>query len=371
VLRVRFAADGSIASLWDKRLQRELITPGQSGNRLAVYVDDGDVWDFPTDYAEQEPRQLELTGAEAGVDGSRAVVRQQYRLGPTRLEQQVVLMAGGARLDFHTTARWREPRAMLRTSFPVTPQAEDATFEIQFGSIRRPTHSNTSWDLARTEVAAHKWADLSQGDMGVALLNDGKYGHRIKDGVIDLNLLRSVKYVAEVVAEGTAVAGDEPDDRFTDQTDHEFTYSLYPHEGDHVAGRVIEAAYELNVPLRATLLEAGAGDGPAAGEGPARVARGLPPAAGFLRVEPSTVMVEAVKLAEDGDDLVLRLYETSRRGVVAQVHLGFTVMAAAEVDLLEEHPAPLDVEDDGLLTLVFLPFEIKTVRVTPMAADRG
>lgn len=186
--------------------------------------------------------------------------------------------------------------------------------------------------------------------------------HRIKDGVIDLNLLRSVKYVADVVPPGEGDASDEPNDHFTNQTDHEFTCALYPHPGDHVEGRVVEAAYELNVPLRAT---------PLTKRGEPAVAREamLPPAASFLEVDVANVMVEAVKRAEDGDDLVLRLYQTSRRGTLASLRFGFDLEAAAEVDLLEEQPAPLDIEDRRLVTLVFLPFGIKTLRVSP--AGRG
>ncbi len=356
VLRVAFAADGSISSLVDKRLGRDLITPGAAGNVLAVYSDTGDVWDFPPDYHEQQPRRPELTASAARVDGARGVVRQTYRIGHSEIVQDIALMANGARLDFRTTVRWREPWAMLRTGFAVTPHADDATFEIQFGHIRRPTHFNTSWDVARTEVAAHKWADLSQGDYGVALLNDCKYGHRIKEGVIELNLLRSVKYPGDLVPAGEEQASDEPNPHFTDQGEHTFTYSLFPHAGDHVDGRVVQASYELNVPLRATALTGAQVAGEAAA---------LPAAASFLEVDADDIVVEAVKRAEDGDDVILRLYESHRHGTTARLRLGFDVTAAAEVDLLEEQPAPLAVEDGRLLTLVFRPFEIKTVRLTP------
>ena len=372
VLAVRFRKDGAIASLVDKRLGREIVTTGNGANRFAVFVDQGDVWDFSRDYIDQEPRRLGLVDVEPVEQGVRRGLRQTYRLGHSELVQEITLAPGAARLDFVTAVRWREPRSMLRVRFPVTPQAEEATYEIQFGFIRRPTHSNTSWDLARSEVAAQKWVDVSQGDFGVALLNDCKYGHRVKDGVIDLNLLRSVKNITETVPPAAEVSGDEPNPYFTDQGEHRFTYALYPHAGDHVEGRVVQAAYELNVPLRVTPFAPGlagrAADARAKkGEDP--VAAGgagdlLPPAASLLSVDAADVMVETVKKAEDGDDVIVRLYETDRRGVVARVRFGFPVSAAAEVDLLEEHRAPLDVDDDGV-TVVFLPFEIKTLRVTP------
>ena len=139
---------------------------------------------------------------------------------------------------------------MLRTSFPVAVHAEEAAFEIQFGHVRRPTHRNTTWDLAKDEVAAHKWVDLSQRDYGVALLNDSKYGHKVKDSVIDLNLLRSVPYPGYNTALDLTVPADEPHPGYTDQADHIFSYALYPHAGDLVAGQVVQAGYEFNLPLR-------------------------------------------------------------------------------------------------------------------------
>ena len=139
---------------------------------------------------------------------------------------------------------------MLRTSFPVAVQASEASYEIQFGHIRRPTHRNTTWDLAKDEVAAHKWADLSEHDYGVALLNDCKYGHKIKGNVIDLDLLRSVPYPGPVLVKDEDVQPGEAHDGYTDQTEHSFRYALYPHQGDLVAGGVIQAGYEFNIPLR-------------------------------------------------------------------------------------------------------------------------
>jgi len=120
LLRVRFDSSGSISSLYDKEHQREVLAPGCRANKLAVYYDPGDPWDFPLDYADQTPTMLRLADAESVVDGPRVEMRQQYTLGMhTTLSQTVVLTAGSRRVDFVTTSRWRETKAMLRTSFPV------------------------------------------------------------------------------------------------------------------------------------------------------------------------------------------------------------------------------------------------------------
>jgi alpha-mannosidase len=348
LLRVRFARDGSIASILDKRCDREVLSRGQPANRLAVYPDLGDAWDFPLDYAEQAPRHLQLHASRAAVQGPRAVLTQVYRLGFSELTQEIALTQGSPRIDFINRLRWRETRAMLRTSFPVAVRADEASFEIQYGHLRRPTHRNTTWDLARDEVSGHKWVDLSQGDYGVALLNDCKYGHKVKGSVLDLDLLRSVPYPGPCLVRDDQVAPGEPHHGFTDQGDHEFTYSLFPHPGDLQAGGVVRAGYELNVPLRPVVIE--------------RAGKTGPRERSWLAVEDPGVVVEAVKKAEDSDDFVVRLYEAHGRGVRTLARFGFPVAAVWEVDLMEEKPRAVRTRD-GQAALSFGPFEIKTLKV--------
>ncbi|MGC9468682.1 MAG: alpha-mannosidase, partial [Anaerolineae bacterium] len=296
-VRVSFGEDGAITSILDKVTGREVVPEGAKANELVLFADLGDAWDFPMDYAEQTPRHLILTATEPRMEGPRAILGHTYRLGESEVRQDVVLTAGSARLDFETHAHWREPRAMLRTRFPVAVHAEEATYEIQFGHIRRPTHRNTTWDLARDEVAAHRWVDLAQQDYGVALLNDCKYGHKIKGNVIDLNLLRSVPYPGAKVFDDTDLLPGEPNHLYTDQCDHDFTYALYPHAGNAGCGGVIQEAYALNVPLR--VIETDAHTGPA------------PREHALIEVGSPDIVIEAVKKAEDSDDIILRLYEAA------------------------------------------------------------
>ena len=105
--------------------------------------------------------------------------------------QHVSLRYNSARLDIETTIDWQERHVLLKAAFPVDILSPVATYEIQWGNVERPTHRNTSWDWARFETCAQKWVDLSEGDYGVSLLNDCKYGHDIKDNVIRISLLRS------------------------------------------------------------------------------------------------------------------------------------------------------------------------------------
>ncbi len=356
ILRVEFDVDGHICSLYDKRCDREVVPADGKANVLRVYEGTGDAWDFPSDYADSPPRGMKLESSQAHIDGPRVTMTQARRMGHSTVSQEISLVAGSARLDFVTRITWREAHTMLRTSFPVAIEADDATFEIQFGHIRRSTHDRTSWERAQYEVAAHKWVDLSQDDYGIALLNDCKYGHKIKGNTIDLALLRSAPHGAVWAAKVIDVAPGEPNLALTDQCDHVLTYSLYPHSGDHVKGQVVRAGYELNVPLRVVPAEPGPGS--------------LPPRWSLLHVDEPAVIVETAKKAEDSDDLVIRLYESAGRAARAVLTFGFPAAAASEVDLMEHEIRQLTI-DDRSLELEFSPFEIVSVMVKPSPLSRS
>ena len=376
LLRVRFDQDGSVASVYDKENGREVLDGSSRANRLAVYHDTGDAWDFPMDYADQKPRYMQLISSESAVRGPYCERKSQYKLGQhTRLSQTVRLTAGSRRIDFITHAHWRETKAMLRTSFPVAVLSPVATYEIQFGSIERPTHRNTTWDLAKDECPAHKWADLSQRDYGVALLNDCKYGYKIRSNVVDLNLIRSVPYPRAPLepTDDLRVDGD-PAYGFTDQDDHSFTYALYPHAGDHVAGGVVRQGYELNIPLRA--VRAGSDVVNAAdAAGVSASSSCLPLLTISAAGGPCHIVCDTVKAAEDGSGrLVFRLYESAGASENAQIEFGMNVSEVREVNLMEEQlPAgPLVLTSPSSASqasavLRFLPYEIKTLLVSMQA----
>ena len=322
------------------------MAPGETGNRFVVFHDPGDAWDFAVHYEEGPSEDFPLESAEARIEGPHAILRQVRRYGDSTLTQEIVLTAESPRLDFVTEVDWHERQRMLRVQFPVAVDAAEAVCEIQFGHVRRPTHRNTSWDKAKYEVPAHKWVDLSEHTHGVALLNDCKYGHRVRGHVLDLNLLRSPAYP----------------DPVADKAVHRFTYALLPHAGDQVAGGVIQEAYALNMPLAVMPV--------------AKPSRGTELAErSFLRVEtanargakaesaaPCPVIVEAVKKAEDSAATIVRLYESQGGSVKARVAFGFPVKRVALVNLMEEEPRPLRVTRNAV-TLDFGPFEIHTLQV--------
>jgi alpha-mannosidase len=336
-------ATGNIRSIRDHRRDREVLAPGRAGNVFELHRDlpnRYDAWDVDPFYLES----LSEVGGVQAVDvveqtELRAVVRVERAFGESSIIQHISLCAGSARIDFDTDIEWQETHKFLKVAFPVNVRSQRATYEIQFGHAERPTHYNTSWDMARFEVCAQRWADLSEGDYGVALLNDCKHGYNIHGNVIRLSLLR---------------APTAPDPQ-ADRGHHEFVYALLPHAGDFRAGGVIEQACALNMPLHLVETEPSV-TAQAAGAGAAPARRS------FFEVDRAGVVIEAVKHAERDESVIVRLYEAhGSRGPVT-LTTTLPVKHAFRADLMERAGAPVDCEE-GRIAFTVRPFEIVTFKL--------
>lgn len=349
-LRVAFAPDGTISSIRDRRSGREFVAPGETVNQFVAIPDVGDAWDFESDYEKKDVwlylarpvTRAKLTGVTASVDGPRAAVVQEWSVGQSHIRQTISLLAGAERLEFATEVDWQDTACMLRVRFPVAVTADEATFEIPFGHLRRTTREDTSVQRAQIEVAAQQWADLSQADAGVTLLNDCKYGHRVKGHTLDLCLIRSVPHPNFNTA-GRPTSAGTPREEFTDLGAHEFRYAVLPHTGPLDVVRVTQAARSFNVPLAF---------GPAAGPD----AAALQPA---LRIGNGAIELAALKPAETGAGWALRLANVSADSVATGLTLAFGEGTLTECDLMER-PVGAAVPAQGEKRVAFARFEIKT-----------
>ena len=328
LLRARFDAAGELLCVFDIENGREVLSA--LGNQLIAFDDPGDAWDFPADYRERRTWRPQQTAIDASIDGPEARLTRTLRLGESTIVQDIVLTAGSRRLEFRTRVDWQERGCMLRVRFPVAVHAEAARCEVAIGSISRPTHANTSWDAGRFEVPVHAWVDLSEHDYGVALLNDGKYGHRLDGDVLDLALLRSP-------------SSPDPD---CDRGAQAFTYALYPHAGDHVTGRVTQEAHDLNAPLRL-----------AQGAAPTIKAQTTAP---LVEIDQPGVIITAIKRAADGDFLVVRLMEMHGATKTVQLRCAATIIAAQRGNVLEEADGDLPLSA-GRVEMRLTPWSLTTV----------
>jgi alpha-mannosidase len=338
-LLVCFNAAGDITRIWDKTNQREVLPPGALANQFQAFEDRPkawDAWDIDIYYDDKvyfaEPASS-IQLVEAGP--LRWTMEIKRKILHSEFTQRISLRHRSARLDFETRIDWRERHILLKTAFPVDILAPAATYEIQWGNVQRPTHRNTSWDWARFETCAQKWADLSEGGYGVSLLNDCKYGHDIQGNVLRLSLLRSPTL---------------PDPE-ADQGLHHFTYSLLPHAGGWEASTSAEA-YALNDPMISY-------QSPVIRE--RMSVKNLP---SFVQVDSPNIIIETVKQAEDGSGLIVRLYESQRRRGEITLTTAFRLAKVQQANLLEEAQAELSPQGNQV-TLFVKPYEIVTLRLVP------
>jgi alpha-mannosidase len=345
---LRIDGQGEISRLYDMRAERDVLAPGQTGNQLIAYEDrplNFDAWDIDLFYEEKPYPVRTVTSMQIIEEGPvRATVEIVRPYMSSRITQRISLWRNSPRIDIATEIDWHEHQTLLKVAFPLAINSTRASYEIQFGNVERPTHRNTSWDMARFEVCAHRWIDLSEGGYGISLLNDSKYGHDVHDNVVRLTLLKSGVYP----------------DAHADEGLHRFTYSLLPHVGDWREAQSVRRAYELNVPVVC-----------AAGQKkvtsmPGVPTKGIPHDKSgvytFIQTECTHVIVETVKPAEDGDGLVVRLYEAHNQRGGGTLTFATAILSAQECNLLEE---PInDVSYQGnTLPFQVRPFEIKTFRI--------
>jgi len=336
-LRVEFNTDGDITSIFDKQANRGVLAPDSIGNRFQAFEDrpkSWDAWDVDIFYDDKvwlaEPASsieiIEYGELRQTIEIKRRILKSSYT-------QRISLNHNSPRLDFDTHIDWKERHIMLKVAFPVDVLAPQATYEIQWGNVQRPTHRNTSWDWARFETCAHKWVDLSEGNYGVSLLNDCKYGHDIHDNVMRITLLRS-----PTMPDPTADFGE-----------HQFKYSLYPHAGSWNEETQREA-YLLNDPIMIYQRKDETGK------------KAVSNLRSLISVSSPNVIIETIKRAEDGNGIIVRLYESQRKRGPVRLYAGFAVEAAWETNLLEENESTLRVENDSI-QVNLRPYQIMTIRL--------
>ncbi|MBO5111157.1 MAG: alpha-mannosidase [Clostridia bacterium] len=337
--RVKLDKNFNISRLYDKKCRREVLKKGALGNRMVAlqdYPDCYDAWEFQQGSNDKDYPIDDVQSATLVNCGAKTGIRIVRRHMDSLISQTIWFYSDIKKIDFDTNVDWHQIHQVLKVSFPVDVNSDRATYEIQFGTIERPTHTNTSWDKAKYEVCGHKYADLSEGDYGVSLVNDCKYGYDIHDSDMRLTLIKSGMNPS-----------NNPEDK-NDQGEHIFTYSICPHAGDLNHCDTVKLAYDLNLPLVA---EQGiAGDGT------------LPNEYSLVRCDKDHVIVETVKEAEKDDSVIVRAYETKNTRTKATFTFGFDVSEVALCDLSENELQKLPVRG-RTVTVPVNPFEIVTLKV--------
>ena len=320
-LRVDFSADGSV-KITDK-INNEVDVV--SGNVFKLYNEFLDCWDMSSNFKKFEIGEMKLVSRKDYREGDASIIEQTFSFNNSLLTQKVVLKDEGRIVDFRCKINWQETKKMLRVEFDPHYKADVATCDIQFGSIERPTYSQSIEQYGKYEVSMHKYVDISNQDYGVAIFNDGKYGVNVKDGKISINLLRSQTYPCVDCDKG----------------EHVFSFAIYPHRDNRYNSDVVVKSVEYNHPL--VVINANKTEP-------------------LFTLSNNVVLIETVKMSEEGSDIVLRLYEINGKSVNTQLNVNFDYEKVYETDMLENVLEELICENKNL-DLAFKPFEIKTLRI--------
>lgn len=330
-IRAILRKDGTLTSLIHKPTGRETIDG--NANRFVLYGDQPvcyDAWNADVSHLQKRREIGPATSARVvQTDPLQVAVEFTFDISSkSHIRQRISLTAIARRLEFDCRVSWQESQKFLKVEFPTTLRSDEASYEIQFGHVRRPTHFNNRYDLARFEVCAHRWADLSEPDFGLALMNDSKYGYATHGSVMRLSLLRSPKYP----------------DATADMGEHRFRYALMPHAGAVHQSDVVHEARRFNCPmlLQNTIKPIGERS--------------------WFALDNPAVVIDTVKRAEDGDEVILRLYESS--GCVSDCSLmsSLPLKSVTQCDLLERDKRRISIRK-GVISLTMTPFEIVTLKL--------
>ena len=318
---------GRLVRLYDKSADREVIPEGKFANVIQIFEDKPrcfDAWELES--------TIDLKKEEIPCDGNIIKTKNElgyfihftYNYNNSKIMQTMCLYNDKRRIDFKTVVEWKESQKILKTAFSVDIRGVFARYDVQEGNIVRPITRNTSWEAAKFEVVAHKWADLSETGYGVALLNDCKYGYDIKEDTMRLSLLKSAT---------------DPD-YSADYGTHEFTYSIYPHKEEWYNSGLEEEAFDLNSPV--VVLDGASALGNES----------------LISFDTKNIVLDAFKKAENEEAYVLRFHEyTGRRGKI-NLKTGLKFDSWCESDLMEN---PLGEWKQTAIEVEVKPYEIKTI----------
>jgi alpha-mannosidase len=329
---------GCITSLVSLPATVESLAPNACGNQLQTFKDTPkqyDAWNIdPGTLDHMTPITAVDSVTLLGHGPVRATVRVIRTWQSSKFIQDISLDAGADTVVIDNDIDWHETHVLLKAAFPLAATGPKATYEIPYGAIERTTTRNNSWEKAKFEVPAMRWADLGDAKQGLSLLNDSKYGYDAEGNTLRLTLLRSATWPDEVADKGR----------------QQFRYALYPHAGTWKQALTVRRGYELNDPLKAEQVFSHTGT--------------LPAEHSWASIENPNVTLTAIKKAEDADALIFRMYEWAGTATDVKLHIPPGATYAIETNLMEKPEGPhLNLSGD-VVTVPIKPYEILTIEAT-------
>lgn len=330
----KFDENGNLTAFINKKLNKNVLRA--TGNLLSISHDKPiheSAWNLENDY-KMKMWYLEKADSVEIIESTpvKAVLRTVRSFNKSVITQDITLTAESETLIFDTTVDWHETEKVLKAEFPLDIRSRIATYEIAHGALERPTYANNSYERAMFECCAHKWADLSQGDMGVSIINDCKYGYDIDKDTMRITLMR-----APILPDATADKGIST-----------FRYGIYAHENRWDDASTVKEAFKENIPLKAVFVRKGTGEGSEYS---------------YIEISDDKVMIDAVKMAQDENGIIIRVYETSAHSGDVTVTLPCEIKKAAECNMMETDEKEIKAEGKSF-SFAIKPFEVKTFRIS-------
>lgn len=350
--------DGIITSLYDKRAGREVIAAGGKANQLVVFDDKPlywQAWDVEVFHLNSR-RELTNEKSEIVDDGpERVSLRTKTKISEqshaTTTISLEAMTSDVSLVVVECEVEWHETMKFLKVEFPVDVVNTEANYETQYGIIRRPTHYNTNWDMAKFEVCCHKFADLSEANYGVSILNDSKYGFATCGNLMRLSLLRSPK----------------APDAHADMGQHHIRWAIMPHSGS-LSASTVRAAKEFNTPLLTAYVSRSSSE-----RDHQRVADIL----SSIQVSGEhSLVLDCVKRGEDDEDvsrgefetrrgqsIILRIYESLGGRSRGTIRTRYSIKKVYKCNVLEDDLEEVKVSKDGSIEIELRAFEVATYRI--------
>ena len=309
---VEFDTDGSFKSI----LLKDGRVAARNANKLRVFIDKGDSWDFEDDYRDQPELFMNLVSTTARDFGDLVEVVQQYEYKNSKLTQTILMHKNEPTIQVKHDVSLVDDGHMIRSEMVPTAWNDVVNSDIQFGYLGRPTTDDTEHNAAQFEMCCQQWFDLSNETQGLAVLNNTKNGFMAKQGMISINLVRSTVY--------PSIERDRVS----------YSYAFYPHDGGFDPIDVDEKAREFN--LRALY---------------GNITVEMP------TVDNAQVVISAFKPAYDGDGYIVRMFERAGTSTTANLTLPKGYKMDVEVNLLEEKVGV------GETMVAFTPFQIRSFKI--------
>lgn len=341
-------SNGVITSLYDRKAEREVIPKGGKANQLVIFDDKPLYWQaWDVEVFHLDSRQELPSGNTVIVEQSsqRVSVRTETQISKDSWIKTTISLSAAfedqqSYVEMDAEVEWRETMKFLKVEFPVDVRNTEASYETQFGIVRRPTHYNTTWDMAKFEVCCHKFADLSEHGYGVSILNDSKYGFATCGNLMRLSLLRAPK----------------APDAHADMGRHHIRWAILPHQGD-LGSTTVRTGFNFNHPVKLFSGSKHKLESP------------------FKLTGNPSLILDTIKRGEDDEDVsrgelkkrkgrsvILRIYDSlggTSRGTIVNT---CDCKKAWKCNALEDDEEELTVKD-GKIDIKLRPFEVATYRL--------